>query len=115
MKNFFYDFFKMPDLKEANIMELKRVIVFTLTDDATIRFKQYQVKQFNENLVKTDKLDLAEIGPSFTMKMKRDQIAQADHYKLACRKVKVENVDKKKFKKNMFTDGVGNTMGKIFL
>lgn len=44
MKNFFYDFFKMPDLKEANIMELKRVIVFTLTDDATIRFKQYQVK-----------------------------------------------------------------------
>jgi len=35
-KNYLIDFFKISDYEEANISELKRVMVFTATSDETI-------------------------------------------------------------------------------
>ena len=36
LKNFFYELFRQRDLKEANITELKRVLVFTSINETTI-------------------------------------------------------------------------------
>ena len=49
------------------------------------------------------------------MKLRRDQIASTDLYKNACRKPKVANPEKKKFRKNMFTTEMGEKKGKVFL
>lgn len=48
LKNLFYDFFHNTHLEEANIVEMKRVIVFTSLDDNTVQFRQYEVPQITE-------------------------------------------------------------------
>ena len=50
------DFFKFSDYEEANIIELKRVIVFTSVGDTKILFRQYEAKDVNETDVKTKKV-----------------------------------------------------------
>ena len=42
-KNYLIDFFKLTDYDEANISELKRVMVFTSTNETHITFKQFEV------------------------------------------------------------------------
>ena len=41
-------------------------------------------------------MQFKEIGPHFDLVMRRNQVASADLYKLACKKPKVANVEKKK-------------------
>jgi hypothetical protein len=53
--------FKLRDLEEANIDELKRVMVFTVTDDDHIEMRQYE--EVNKKL--------NEIGPSMNLTIKR--------------------------------------------
>lgn len=46
------DFFKVHELKEANIVEMKRMLVFTSTSDETIDVKHYEVvNQISEALI----------------------------------------------------------------
>ena len=42
-KNYLIDFFKMADYEEANIAELKRVMVFTSINDTVISYKQFEM------------------------------------------------------------------------
>ena len=94
------DFFKFSDYEEANIIELKRVIVFTSVGDTKILFRQYEAKDVNETDVKPKKVYLVEVGPHFDLTLRRDQIASSDLYKNAMRQPKVENPEIKKYKKN---------------
>jgi len=55
------------------------------------------------------------IGPSFTWKMRRNFVTSHDQFKLACKKPKVANVEKKKAKKNIYTTKVGDRKGKVFV
>ena len=51
MKNFLLDFFQQVEYEEANIAELKRVMVFTAVSESRILFKHLEVnrdKQVNE-------------------------------------------------------------------
>lgn len=51
MKNFLLDFFQQTDYEEANIAEMKRVMVFTAVSESTIVFKHLEVnpgKAINE-------------------------------------------------------------------
>lgn len=41
----------MNNLKEANIVELKRILVFTALDDVTIDVKHYEVPSVAEHLI----------------------------------------------------------------
>lgn len=75
---------------------MKRLIVFTVLDDTTIQFRQYEVPQITEPHVQKGQLDLREIGPSFDLKLRRTQLASIDLYKTACRKPKITNIDKKR-------------------
>jgi ribosome production factor 2 len=56
-----------------------------------------------------------EIGPKFDLKVRRNQIASLDLYKAACKKPKIANVEKKKARKNVFTNEIGERKGKVFI
>jgi len=60
-------------------------------------------------------LEFKEIGPHFDLKVRRSQVASADLYKLACKKPKITNMEKKKAKKNMYTTELGERKGKVYL
>ena len=49
------------------------------------------------------------------MKVRRNQIASLDLYKAACKKPKIANVEKKKARKNVFTNEIGERKGKVFI
>jgi len=54
-KNFLIDFFKFSDYDEANIAQLKRVMVFTSVTDTKIECRHYEInvgKTINETDVK---------------------------------------------------------------
>ena len=117
MKNCFIDFFKLNDYQEVNIAELKRVMVFTSTNETNIDFRQYEVNggtTVNITDVSNQNLKMNEIGPRFSLAFRRDQIASADLYKEACKHPK-DDPTKAKNKKNMFTDEFGQQKGKVFL
>jgi ribosome production factor 2 len=100
----------VADYDEVNIAELKRVIVVTAVDDKRINFRHYEVnpgKTVNETDVKNKMLQLNEIGPRFEMTFRRDKIASHELFKTACKQPKLENPEKKKAKKNLFTDNLG--------
>lgn len=58
---------------------------------------------------------MKEIGPRFDLKVRRNQVASLDLYKLACRKPKVLNMEKKRFKKNMYTTDIGDKRARVFI
>lgn len=106
------------DYEEANIAELKRVIVFTSINDTVINVKQFEVNQdkpINETDVKNRTLALREIGPRFDLSFRRDKIASHELYKTACKVPRTQNPEKKKQRKNLFTDELGQQKGKVFL
>ena len=93
-------------------MELKRVLTFTCVDDSTIQVRHFEVPKITENAVG---VDFKEIGPHFDLKIRRTQIASNDLYKAACKKPKVTNMEKKKAKKNMYTNELGERRGKVYI
>ena len=102
-KNYLIDFFRLTDYDEANISELKRVMVFTSLSDSVITFKQFEVnsgKAVNVTDVKNQTLGMEEVGPRFTLGWRRDKLAADDLYKEACKKPKIRNVEMHKAKKN---------------
>ena len=92
----YIEFFHQNDLKEANILELKRVLSFTAIDDTTIQVRHYEVAKISEAGITNGEVEFRDIGPKFDFKLRRNQIANNDLYKIACRKPKVRNVEKKK-------------------
>jgi ribosome production factor 2 len=106
------EFFHQKDLKEANIMELKRVLTFTSVDDTTIHVRHFEVPKLTENAVN---IEFREIGPRFTLRLRRTQLASGDLYKAACKKPKIANMDKKKAKKNVYTNELGEKRGKVYI
>ena len=115
MKNLFIDFFKLTDLDEANIVELKRVLIFTTVDDNTIKLRHYEIAEINEALTVGNKFEMKEIGPHIDLIMRRNKFAAEDVFKQACKKPKVTNIDKKRAKKNMFTTEIGDKKAKVFI
>lgn len=52
IKNVFIDFFRISDLSEVNIVELKRVLVFTCRGEtAPIEVRHMEASDINENTV----------------------------------------------------------------
>lgn len=93
-------------------MELKRVLTFTSVDDTTIHVRHYEVPKLTENAVN---IEFREIGPRFTLRLRRTQLASGDLYKAACKKPKITNMDKKKAKKNVYTTELGEKRGKVYI
>lgn len=71
--------------------------------------RSYKI-QLKKSGQKTPRIELSEIGPSMDMEIRRTKIASEDLYKLARRTPKAL---KPITKKNVSTDGLGNTHGRI--
>ena len=90
---------------------LEHVISFTITDDMKILMRSYRI-QLKKSGQKTPRIELAEIGPSMDLEVRRTKIASEDLYKLT---PKTPKSLKPTPKKNISTDGLGNTHGRIHL
>jgi ribosome production factor 2 len=117
-KNFLIDFFKITDYEEANISELKRVMVFSSITEKFVTFKQYEINaeaQINVTDVKNHTLRMNEVGPRFTLGWRRDKIASDELFKEACKQPRLRNPELHKARKNQYTNEFGEKMGKVFL
>lgn len=92
-KFYLMDFYKQDAISEVNITDLKRIIVFSIDENETIKIRHYQCKNISEYSL--DKLNLEEVGPSFDLKSRRNEIASEDIYKLACKQPKLLNKENK--------------------
>jgi ribosome production factor 2 len=116
IKNLFTDFFKISELTEVNILELKRIMVFTCKgENAPIEVRHLEASDINETTVAKHTVPFREVGPCFDLTLRRDKMADSDLYKEACRQPKVLNIEKKKSNKNKFTTALGETKAKVFL
>ena len=85
-KNLLIDLYKTTDYEEANIPELKRVMVFTSVGETIINCRQFEItKTFTETDTNNKSLPLSEIGPSYDLSFRRDRTAASDLFKAACR------------------------------
>ena len=110
------DLFHQKHLKEANITELKRVMVFTCRGEGKpIEFRHLECDKITEATVQMQTVPFREVGPSFTMRMRREKMASNDLFKEACRQPQVRNYEKKRADKNKFTNVLGEKKGKVFL
>jgi ribosome production factor 2 len=117
LKNLLYEFFHQSDLKEINIVEMKRVLVFTAVEENQVLVRHYEVaSKLSEAVVQQEgDLEFKEIGPHLAMRLGRHSIASADLYKAACRKPKIANPERKKARKNVYTNETGERRGKVYI
>ena len=95
-------------MKEGNIVEMRRVILFTCKgDDQPIEFRHLECDDIDEKNVAMKTVPFREVGPSFKMRLRRDKMASFDLFKEACKKPKIRNMEKKKADKNKFTTALG--------
>jgi len=110
------DFFRIQDMKELNIVEMRRVMVFTCRGETdAIEVRHLEADDITEATVTRKTVPFREVGPCFDMKLRRDKMASHDLFKEACKKPKIRNMDKKKADKNKFTTAFGETKGKVFI
>jgi len=80
LRKFLLDFFRIKDLEEVDISDLRRVVVISVAEDREIKIRNYQATKFNQYNFK-DNLDLTETGPSLNLKIRKIQLALEDMYK----------------------------------
>lgn len=92
------------------------MIVFTCRGvTEPIEVNHLECREVSEVLAKKNAIPFREIGPAFSMRLRRDKIAGIELFKEACRKPKIANVDKKKANKNKYTNELGETKAKVFI
>lgn len=73
LKSLLYEFFHQRDLKEINITEMKRVLVFTATEENTVQVRHYEVSsKLTEAGIQLGDVEFKEVGPHFNMKLRRN-------------------------------------------
>ena len=80
-----------------------------------VEFKQLECEHIDEANVQMRTVPFREVGPSFSMVLRRDKMASVDLFKEACKQPKVQNFDKKRADKNKYTTALGEKKGKVFI
>ncbi|GAA5809938.1 hypothetical protein MFLAVUS_003353 [Mucor flavus] len=111
IKNFFLDFFNGDETSAINLAGLEHVISLTATPDDRILFRTYSIEMKKSGL-KTPRVELAEMGPNYDLKMKRVNVPKPDMWKSA---VRVPKEVKPKKVKNIEVDEMGDKYGRIHL
>jgi ribosome production factor 2 len=101
-KKFFLDFYTQDLIEEVNITDLRRVIVFAVDSDKTIKIRNYQTNPLSEYSLKN--INLEETGPSFDLVPRRVKLCDDDEYKSACKQPKLISKEKFKNKVNSMLD-----------
>jgi len=90
--------------------------VFTCKNDkSAVEFRHLECDNITEATVQMQTVPFREVGPSFSMCLRRNKMANHDLFKEACRQPKILNPEKKKANKNKYTTALGETKGKVFL
>lgn len=111
LRNFFIDMFQREKVESIRLQGVEHVISFTVNDDMSILMRSYKIL-LKKSGQKTPRIELEEIGPSADFSIRRTKIASEDLYKLARKQPKQLRVTKKK---NLSTDALGNTKGRVHL
>ncbi|XP_030374964.1 ribosome production factor 2 homolog [Scaptodrosophila lebanonensis] len=111
LRNLFIDTFHREKVESIRLQGIEHVLSFTVTDDMNILMRSYQIL-LKKSGQKTPRIELEEIGPSADFSIRRTKIASEDLYKQSRKQPKQLKVTKKK---NITTDGLGNTKGRVHL
>eukprot|EP01068_Selenidium_serpulae_P003012 Selendium_serpulae@DN2833_c0_g1_i5.p1 len=110
VKNLFIDMFSGNLINSVDLKEVDHAIVFTALDPTTYSAAgERQVIRFAHYFVE---LAPSELGPSFDLTLDRSRVPDLDAWKES---MKAPSEDKKKPKKNISTNVLGETRGRIHL
>jgi len=110
VKSLMIDFWRGDDTSNVRLQGLEHVIQFTVCD-GKIYFRSYRTKLKKSGL-KTPRVELEEIGPSFDLVLRRTRLASEELYKQALKRPKF--VKPKKIK-NISHDVFGEKAGRIHM
>ncbi|GAN09553.1 brix-domain-containing protein [Mucor ambiguus] len=111
IKNYFLDFFNGEETDAINLAGLEHVISLTATPDDRILFRTYAI-QMKKSGLKTPRVELEEMGPSYDLKIKRTSVPKQEIWNSA---VRVSKEVKPKKAKNIEVDEMGDKYGRIHL
>jgi len=112
MRKFFLDYFRLHDVDDVSVSELRRVMVISSGEDKEIKIRSYQVEGgINEYLVK-EGVKLTEVGPSLNLKVRRITLGTEEFYKMSLKQPRENNP---RPKKNIETNGLGEVRGRVHL
>lgn len=108
IKNLFVDMFQREVVQKIRLQGLEHVLSFTAHENK-IYIRSYRVF-LKKSDTRIPRIELEEIGPSMDFVCRRNKFASIDHFKQACKKPKEL---KEKKKKNISTNALGTTFGRI--
>lgn len=109
LKSIFIDLFHKEYVETIRLQGFEHALSFTASQDGKILLRSYKVI-LKKSGCKTPRIELEEIGPRLDFTLRRSKLPSEDLMKQACRKPKELKVTKKK---NISTDGLGTTHGRI--
>merc|ERR1712032_1034778 len=112
IKKFFLDFFRIQDIEEVVISELRKIMIISAGDDKEIKIRNFQIEANMNEYNINEKLNFKEIGPSIDMKLRKIQLANEDVYKVSLRQPKIKDAARKK---NIETNALGETRGRVHM
>jgi ribosome production factor 2 len=111
MRKFFLDFFRIHDVDEVNISDLRRLMVISVGEDKEIKMRSFQVEGPISEYTLSD-LNLTEIGPSLNLKVRNVHLGSKEFFDLACRQPKELTAKKTK---NIEHNALGEKRGRIHM
>jgi len=110
LKNLFLDFWRGEKITNIRLQGIEHVIQITAAD-GKIFFRSYRAKLKKSGL-KTPRVELEEIGPSFDFVVRRTHLADDSLYKQSLKQPKL---NKPRTKKNVDRDVFGTKLGRIHM
>lgn len=122
-KNMFIDLFRNSDPKAVALEGIEHVIVITETEGSKCMFRVYRLEKKRGDTLNVPQVALAEMGPSFDFTMGRERLPDFTLWKSSMRKPTTtsttsaakDDAPKKKKNKNISTNALGQTLGRIHL
>ncbi|XP_045468554.1 ribosome production factor 2 homolog [Harmonia axyridis] len=111
LKSLFIDLFHREEVECIRLQGLEHILSFTITDDGKILLRSYKV-MLKKSGGRTPRVELEAIGPNIDLVLRRSKLPTEDLMKEACKRPKEL---KAKPKKNISTDGLGTTHGRIHI
>lgn len=122
-KNLMLDVFRGADPKGVSLEGVEHCIVISQTESEKMLFRVYRVEKKKGETASVPRTELVEMGPSFDFTIGRERLPDFTLWKASMRKPTVlsttsrsnEEKVKKPKNKNISTDGLGQTLGRIHM
>lgn len=121
-KNMFLDVFKGVNPKGLSLEGIEHCIVITETEGGKLLFRVYRLDKKKGESLSVPRVDIVEMGPSFDFTLGRERLPDFSLWKASMRKPaqtsttsssSEQKKPKVKKNKNISTDGLGQTIGRI--